>query len=179
MRWKVINSENFVPQRRERVFIVGFNDGTKFEFPELPDDLPVLKDILEEHVDPKYTISDHLWAYHQERKRKQKEKGNGFGYGLFDLKSRYTNTISARYYKDGSEILISRGKNRNPRKLTERECARLQGFPESFKFPVSDLQAYKQAGNAVPINVVEKVCLKVIQYLALNQKNLDISKKAS
>ena len=88
---------------------------------------------------------------------------------MFDLKSSYTNTISARYYKDGSEVLISRGKNRNPRKLTERECARLQGFPETFKIPVSTVQAYKQFGNSVPVNVIEAISLKIIEYLTLNK----------
>ena len=94
MSLKVINSKNFVPQRRERIFIVGFNDGTKFKFPELPDNLPVLKDILEKNVDPKYTINDHLWAYHRERKRKQKEKGNGFGLNMFN-EDQSAGTLSA------------------------------------------------------------------------------------
>ena len=85
---------------------------------------------------------------------------------MFDLKSSYTNTISARYYKDGSEVLISRGKNRNPRKLTERECARLQGFPETFKIPVSTVQAYKQFGNSVPVNVIEAISLEMISFLS-------------
>ena len=96
---------------------------------------------------------------------------NGFGYGLFDKNSQYTNTISARYYKDGSEVLISRGKNKNPRKLTERECARLQGFPDSFKIPVSTVQAYKQFGNSVPVNVVEAISLRMIEYLDLINKS--------
>ena len=149
---KVINSKNFVPQRRERIFIVGFNDGTKFEFPELPDNLPVLKDILEKSVDGKYTINDHLWAYHQERKRKQKEKGNGFGFRMFN-EDQSSGTLSARYYKDGADILIEQI-GQNPRKLTPRECARLMGFPDDFKLNKSENQAYKQLGNAVVASLV-------------------------
>ena len=105
-------------------------------------------------------------------------KGNGFGYGLFGP-SDTARTMSARYYKDGSECLLYRGENKNPRRLTPREVFRLQGFPESFKFSVSDLQAYKQAGNAVPINVVEKVCASVVSYLEKNKKNVLLIKKAS
>ena len=149
---KVINSENFVPQRRERIFIVGFNNGTKFEFPELPDDLPMLKNILEEQVDSKYTINDHLWAYHQDRKKKQKEKGNGFGFKIFNG-NQSSGTLSARYYKDGADLLIEQ-MGQNPRKLTPRECARLMGFPDDFKLNKSENQSYKQLGNAVVASLV-------------------------
>ena len=103
---------------------------------------------LEKEVDEKYTLSDNLWAGHQRRKEKNKREGKGFGYSLFDKNSAYTNTISARYYKDGSEILIEQP-GRNPRRLTPREAARLQGFPEEFIIPVSDTQAYKEFGNSV------------------------------
>ena len=121
-------------------------------------------DILEENVDDKYTISDSLWAGHQRRKQEHKEKGNGFGYSLFNADSVYTNTISARYYKDGSEILIEQ-EGKNPRKLTPRECARLQGFPEQFIIPVSDTQAYKQFGNSVAVPVIRAVANNLIHAL--------------
>ena len=123
-------------------------------------------------VSKKYVISSKLWEGHQRRKREHKIKGNGFGYGIFNKDNEYTNTISARYYKDGSEVLISRGKNKNPRKLTERECARLQGFPENFKIPVSSNQAYKQFVNSVPVKVIEALGEQIIRYL----KNYNISK---
>jgi DNA (cytosine-5)-methyltransferase 1 len=155
LSFKVVNSKNFVPQRRERIFIVGFNDGTRFEFPESPNKLPVLNDILDDNVDPKYTINDHLWNYHQERKRKQKEKGNGFGYKMFN-RTQSSGTLSARYYKDGAEILIEQP-GFNPRKLTPRECARLMGFPEGFKLNKSENQSYKQLGNAVVASLVSHI----------------------
>jgi len=164
---KVLNAKDFgVPQNRERIYIVAFLDKSiNFEFPT-PKMINVkVGDILEKVVDEKYTISDKLWAGHQRRKIEHKKKGNGFGYCLFDKNSKYTSTISARYYKDGSEILISQiGKN--PRKLTPREAARLQGFPDSFKIPVSDTQAYKQFGNSVAVPVIEelaKIILKEIE----------------
>ena len=131
--------------------------------------------ILEAYPDKKYIISSRLWSGHKRRKIEHRKKGNGFGYGLFDKNSQYTNTISARYYKDGSEVLISRGKNKNPRKLTERECARLQGFPDSFKIPVSTVQAYKQFGNSVPVNVVEAISLRMIEYLNLLNKSSKVA----
>ena len=121
-------------------------------------------DILEDTVDDKYTISDKLWDGHQRRKSEHKEKGNGFGYSLFNEDSPYTNTISARYYKDGSEILIEQ-KGKNPRKLTPREAARLQGFPENFIIPVSDTQAYKQFGNSVAVPVINAIAKKIIEIL--------------
>ena len=158
---KVINSKNFVPQRRERIFIVGFNDGTYFKFPELPEELPVLGDILEENVDPKYTINDHLWNYHQERKRKQKAKGNGFGYRIFDH-NQSSGTLPARYNKDGADILIKQ-KGKNPRKLTPRECARLMGFPEDFILNPSENQMYKQFGNAVVASLVTHLAKAIIE----------------
>ena len=155
---EILKARDFgLPQNRERIYIVGFKDNDIiFSFPK-----PINKEtnvgfILENKVDDKYTISDKLWAGHKRRKEKNKILGRGFGYGLFDENSTYTNTISARYYKDGSEILISQ-KNKNPRKITPREAARLQGFPESFKIPVSDNQAYKQFGNSVAVNVIEAI----------------------
>jgi len=161
IKWQVINSKNFVPQRRERIFIVGFNDGTKFEFPELPDDLPVLGDILEKKVDDKYTINDHLWNYHQERKRIQKEKGNGFGYRIFDRKQS-SGTLPARYNKDGADILIKQ-RGKNPRKLTPRECARLMGFPETFVLNPSENQMYKQFGNSVVTSLVSHLAKSIVE----------------
>lgn len=159
--WEVINSKNFVPQRRERIFIVGFNDGTEFKFPELPNQLPVLGDILERKVDGKYTINDHLWNYHQERKRKQKAKGNGFGYRMFD-RSQSSGTLPARYNKDGADILIKQ-RGKNPRKLTPRECARLMGFPETFILNPSENQSYKQFGNAVVASLVAHLANTIVE----------------
>lgn len=172
---QVLRAADFgVPQNRERLFIVGFDkdffsikDEFKFDFP-----IPIKKptkvgDILEKSVDEKYTISDKLYAGHLRRKKMHKEKGNGFGFSLFDASSQYTNTLSARYYKDGSEILISQGENKNPRKLTPRECARLQGFPENLIIPVSDTQAYKQFGNSVSIPVVKAVSDKMFEQLVI------------
>ena len=117
-------------------------------------------DILEKDVPEKYTISDKLWEGTQRRKKEHLKKGNGFGYSLFNAESPHTNTISARYYKDGSEALIEQ-KNANPRKLTPRECARLQGFPDSFKIIVSDNAAYKQFGNSVAIPVIEAIASNI------------------
>lgn len=163
---QILRARDFgLPQNRERIFIVGFLDEKiKFEFPK-----PILTktsvgNILQSRVDDKYTISDKLWTGHKRRKRENKLKGKGFGYGIVDKNSEYTNTLSARYYKDGSEILLSQ-QGLNPRKLTPRECARLQGFPDSFKIPVSDTQAYRQFGNSVPVNVIEKVAEQILKHL--------------
>ena len=164
---QVVNSVAFVPQRRERIFIVGFKDGTEFSFPELPEPSRVLLDILEEDVDPKYTLNDHLWNYHQERKRVQKERGNGFGYRIFHP-TETSGTLSARYYKDGSDILLHQGDN-NPRMLTPRECARLMGFPDDFKLNKSENQSYKQLGNAVVPSVVEAIAREIIIQLMPRQ----------
>lgn len=112
-------------------------------------------------MDDCFTISDNLWSGHQRRKLEHKKKGNGFGYSLFNASSSYTNTISARYYKDGSEILIEQ-EGKNPRKLTPRECARLQGFPEEFIIPVSNTQAYKQFGNSVAVPVIRAIAEQIV-----------------
>lgn len=170
VEYAVLRAGDFgVPQNRERIYIVGFNkrefdipEDYSFEFPEPTHEKTRLGDILEKNVDEKYTISDALWEGHQRRKKEHKEKGNGFGYSLFNEDSEYTNTISARYYKDGSEILIDQGTGKNPRKLTPRECARLQGFPEKFIITVSDTQAYKQFGNSVAVPVVRAVAKRMI-----------------
>ncbi len=168
---KVLAARDFgLPQNRERIYLVGFwneEHYNKFQFPEATTIPTKLGDILEKRVDKKYTISDTLWAGHQRRKKEHKKKGNGFGYGLFHKDSVYTNTISARYYKDGSEILIEQ-KGKNPRKLTPLEAARLQGFPDELVFSaqkagISDTQLYKQFGNAVPVNVVRHVSKNMIR----------------
>lgn len=162
-----------VPQNRERIYIVGFDmaiadaDGFTFEFPEPPKSKTRVGDILQSEVDEKYTISERLWQGHQRRKAEHRKKGNGFGYSLFNAESEYTNTISARYYKDGSEILIDQGSGKRPRKLTPRECARLQGFPESFIIPVSDTRAYKQFGNSVAVPVVRAIAIEMIKAMNL------------
>ncbi|QAV27826.1 DNA (cytosine-5-)-methyltransferase [Neobacillus thermocopriae] len=157
----ILNAKGLVPQNRERIYIVGFKKPLKFEFPKIPEQGPPLRSILEENVDDKYTLSDKLWEYLQAYKEKHAKKGNGFGYGLANLDS-YSRTLSARYYKDGSEILIPQ-EGKNPRKLTPRECARLQGFPDSFKIVVSNTAAYKQFGNSVAVPVVKLIAEKMIQ----------------
>ena len=164
--YKVLNAKDYgVPQNRERIIIVGFkNHNINFEFPEPFGIKTKLGDILEKNVDPKYTISDKIWESHQRRKEAHKSKGNGFGYCLFNENSPYTSTISARYYKDGSEILIEQ-EGKNPRRLTPREAARLQGFPDDFKLVVSDMQCYKQFGNSVPTKMIEAVAEKIIEAL--------------
>ncbi|MHA3801597.1 DNA (cytosine-5-)-methyltransferase [Mycoplasma sp. VS30B] len=164
--YKVLNARDFgVPQNRERIIIVGFKDqNIDFKFPEPYNQKVNVGSILEKNVEDKYTISDRLWSGHQRRKEMHKQKGNGFGYSLYDEHSEYTGTISARYYKDGSEILIKQ-ENKNPRKLTPREAARLQGFDDSFKICVSDVQAYKQFGNSVPTKMIEAVAVNMFKAL--------------
>jgi DNA (cytosine-5)-methyltransferase 1 len=156
----VIDAAYYVPQHRERLFIVGFDrkvfrEIPDFTFPATPKKKFTLNRILEKRVDRKYILSDHLWQYLQDYAEKHRQKGNGFGYGLFDGSS-IARTLSARYYKDGSEILI-KVPGSNPRRLTPRECARLMGYDDSFKIPVSDTQAYKQFGNSVAVPVVSAV----------------------
>lgn len=162
----VLKARDFgLPQNRERIFIVGFLDeNVKFEFPKPTHKITRVGDILETDIDQKYTISDKLWTGHQRRKIENKLKGKGFGFGIVNNDSEYTNTISARYYKDGSEILIEQ-KGKNPRKLTPREAARLQGYPDTFKITVSDNQAYKQFGNSVPVNTIQAVAGEMIKSL--------------
>lgn len=164
VHFKVIDAKGFVPQHRERIFIVGFDGDTDFSWNELnlPDpQSKKLKDILqpESEVDEKYILSDHLWRYLQDYAAKHRAAGNGFGYGLTGPNDT-ARTLSARYYKDGSEILVDRGVGRNPRRLTPKECARLMGFDRNgreFIIPVSDTQAYKQFGNAVVVPLVEEI----------------------
>jgi DNA (cytosine-5)-methyltransferase 1 len=173
VQYKVLNARDFgLPQNRERIFIIGFLDeNIEFEFPKPSKAKTRIGNILQGFVDSKYTISDRLWEGHQRRKIENKLKGKGFGFGIVNENSEYSNTISARYYKDGSEILIEQN-NKNPRKLTPREAARLQGFPDSFKIEVSDNQAYKQFGNSVPVNTIEAVAREMLKSLKQEQKNL-------
>jgi len=176
---KVIDAKGFVPQHRERIYIVGFRDDTDFSwdaFRGKKKDAKIIGDILHPQngsenpekstlknhivgkkgkVNEKYILSDKLWKYLYDYAAKHKAKGNGFGYGMV-TKNSVARTLSARYYKDGSEILVSRGKG-NPRRLTPRECARLMGYPENFKIPVSDTQSYKQFGNSVVMPVIKEI----------------------
>ncbi|NOS96755.1 MAG: DNA (cytosine-5-)-methyltransferase [Methylotenera sp.] len=177
---RVIDGAHFTPQHRERIIIVGFREPVAFDFDALP--LPPknarkLKEILhktdgteptlawdenrffnhaEQQVQTKYTLTDNLWRYLQNYAEKHRLKGNGFGFGLVNGES-VTRTLSARYHKDGSEILIYQGEDKNPRRLTPRECARLMGFPDTFRIPVSDTRAYRQFGNSVVVDVMAHV----------------------
>lgn len=163
----VLDGQAYVPQHRERIILVGFDRkrfgaDIDFEFAlRPPKRKPVLGDILEEEVDDKYTLTDRLWSYLQGYAAKHKAAGNGFGFGMAKLDG-VTRTLSARYYKDGSEILIAQ-EGANPRRLTPRECARLQGFPESFVIPVSDTQAYRQFGNSVVVPLMTDVARLVVK----------------
>lgn len=170
---RVISSASWVPQKRERVFIAGFREPTSFDLNavELPsvDVGPRLGSILERHedVDPKYTLTPKLWEYLQNYKKKHTAKGNGFGFGLFGPND-VARTLSARYYKDGSEILVDQPGKR-PRRLTPQECARLMGFERDdrkWHIPVSDTQAYRQFGNAVVVPVIEFLADAMKPYLA-------------
>lgn len=164
--FQILDGKAYVPQHRERIVIVGFDmdrygENIDFEFAlKTGKKNPVMRDILETNVSDKYTLSDKLWAYLQNYAAKHKAAGNGFGYGIAPLDG-ISRTISARYYKDGSEILIAQ-EGKNPRRLTPRECARLQGFPDSFKIPVSDTQAYKQFGNSVVVPLMAEVAKLVV-----------------
>lgn len=165
---KVLNGKFYVPQNRERIFIVGFDkdvfEGNEtFKFPDPQEANFAINEILEPEVDEKYTLSDKLWNYLQEHAKKHKSLGNGFGFGLTDVNG-ISRTLSARYYKDGSEILIPQ-EGKNPRRLTPRECARLQGFPDSFVIPVSNNQAYKQFGNSVVTPLIEAIGKNIVKEL--------------
>lgn len=181
--YQVIDGQTFVPQHRERIIIVGFDRkrygsdiGFSFDIKKV-EPKPVMKDILEPEVDSKYTLSDKLWTYLQGYAAKHKAAGNGFGYGIADPNG-VSRTLSARYYKDGSEILIAQ-EGKNPRRLTPRECARLQGFPDTFKITVSDTQAYRQFGNSVVVplmsNVAQLICSKISELDAAEQDNISVN----
>jgi DNA (cytosine-5)-methyltransferase 1 len=169
--YRVISSAGWVPQKRERIFIVGFREPTAFSFKSMvvpsADQGPKLGAILEREVEEKYTLTEHLWNYLQNYKAKHEAAGHGFGFGLFGPDD-VARTLSARYYKDGSEILI-RQEGKRPRRLTPRECARLMGYDKpgdsSFNIPVSDTQAYKQFGNSVVVPVIEAIAMHMAPHL--------------
>lgn len=164
----VLAAKDFgVCQNRQRIYIVLWRkdlDITSFTYPKPTFKPTRIGDILEKDVDDRYTISDRMWKGHQERKKRNEAKGKGFGYSLVTPDMPYTNTISARYWKDGSEILLAQ-KGKNPRTLTPREAVRLQGFPDTFILNKSNHQAYKQAGNSVAIPVVYKVAQQIVRQL--------------
>jgi DNA (cytosine-5)-methyltransferase 1 len=200
--YKIVDAKSWVPQHRERIFIVGFKDANAFTFDNIimPDPLtgPKMGSILHTEdgnelnweknrkylnndgsVLSKYTLSDHLWNYLQKYAIKHKEKGNGFGFSVVGVDD-VARTLSARYYKDGSEILINRGMGKNPRRLTPRECARLMGYDKpresSFVIPVSDTQAYKQFGNAVVVPAVEVIAKHMLPHIIAGQQhNLNLA----
>ena len=189
IHWKVIDGAHFVPQHRERILIVGFRDPVAFDWsvaqlpdkgshrlrevlhrtdgkePELPWDEGRYFDASRRSVSGKYTLSAHLWSYLQAYRKKHEARGNGFGYGLTGPDG-IARTLSARYYKDGSEILIDQGRSLPPRRLTPRECARLMGFPDHFRIPVSDTRAYKQFGNSVVVPVVREAARLMHPFLS-------------
>lgn len=168
IHYRVMDGQEYVPQHRERIMIVGFDKKTfhnteRFVFPQATGTKHELASILENKPDPKYTLSDKLWNYLQNYAIKHQEKGNGFGFGMASLDG-VTRTLSARYYKDGSEILIPQGTERNPRRLTPRECARLMGYPDSYRLDaVSDVQAYRQCGNTVVVPLITAVAHNLIE----------------
>ena len=168
LHYQVMDGQAYVPQHRERIMIVGFDrkryhGKEQFMFPEQHEATSCIRDILDPCIDPKYTLSDKLWTYLQNYAEKHRAKGNGFGYGLVNLDG-IARTLSARYYKDGSEILIPQEKGKNPRRLSPRECARLMGYPDSFRIDqVSDVQAYRQCGNSVVVPLISAVSEQIIK----------------
>lgn len=182
--YQVIDALHYLPQHRERIVIVGFkkNTGFEFDFNQLPLERQVRMSAIlhtedgselpeepytsgpDAKVSVKYTLTDKLWAYLQNYAAKHKAKGNGFGFGMVGPDD-VCRTLSARYYKDGSEILVSRGEGKNPRRLTPRECARLMGYPDTYKITVSDTQAYKQFGNSVAVPVFNEVARQMSPFL--------------
>ncbi|EHE8216868.1 DNA (cytosine-5-)-methyltransferase [Salmonella enterica] len=187
VHYKIIDGQHFTPQHRERIIIVGFREKTDFSWDtlQLAEEGPRLNSILhktdgsepvlpwdedrffnhkQQVVQPKYTLTPKLWAYLQAYAEKHRAAGNGFGFGMVYPDS-VTRTLSARYYKDGSEILVYQGKNKRPRRLTPRECARLMGFPDTFRIPVSDTQAYRQFGNSVVVPVMREVASIMVPHI--------------
>ena len=171
VKYVVLRAGDFgVPQNRERTYIVGFDkhyydmpENYDFQFPVPTYEKTRLGDILERDVDDRYTLTDAIWEGFKKRKQNNIDRGAGFGYCLFNEESPYVSTLVARYYKDGQEILIDQGPDKNPRKLTPRECARLQGFPDSFIIPVSNSQAYKQFGNSVAVPVIRAIAKRILE----------------
>lgn len=184
---RIIDGQHFTPQHRERIIVVGFREKTAFSWDDLqlPSEGPRLSSILHrtdgtepvlpwdgdryfdhdrQTVQPKYTLTPKLWAYLQAYAEKHRAAGNGFGFGLVTPDS-VARTLSARYYKDGSEILVSQGSRKRPRRLTPRECARLMGFPDTFRIPVSDTQAYRQFGNSVVMPVMREVARIMVPHV--------------
>jgi len=188
--WRVIDASHFVPQHRERILIAGFREDCGFSLEDVTLQCAGLKlgsilhpeDGSEKPEEPytlaprgtvnaKYTLTSKLWEYLQAYAAKHRAAGNGFGFGLVDSTC-IARTLSARYYKDGSEILISRGKGKNPRRLTPRECARLMGFSDSFRIPVSDTQAYKQFGNSVAVPVIATVARAMRPFITGSRRTI-------
>ena len=199
VHYKIIDGQHFTPQHRERIIIVGFSKETSFSWDalQLPSPGPKLGSILhktdgsepylawdedrffnhdQKIIQPKYTLTQNLWTYLQSYAEKHRAAGNGFGFGMAYPDS-VTRTLSARYYKDGSEILVWQGDKKRPRRLTPRECARLMGFPDTFRIPVSDTQAYRQFGNSVVMPVMKEVArimLPHIHSLVSNEQNKNL-----
>lgn len=177
VKWRVLNASAVLPQNRERIFLAGFRSAAAadaFCFPDLTGS-PVLETILEKNVEERYFLSDKLWNYLQDYKEKHRKAGHGFGFSLAD-RNGIARTLSARYFKDGSEILIPE-KGKNPRRLTPRECARLMGFPESFRIVVSDTQAYRQFGNSVAVPVVAAVAANLKTALENSMMKRQVSRR--
>ena len=195
LKFEIIDAQSWVPQHRERIFMVCFNrkkftrnEIESFVFPKRPQKFPKLGSILESNPDKKYMLTDNLWKYLQNYAKKHKAAGNGFGFGLVGPND-VTRTISARYYKDGSEILVRQPYWRNPRRLTPYEASQLMGFnsrlakfmghKNGFPQVVSDMQSYKQFGNSVSPLVVEAVGKEITKILALQAERLKKSRNAA
>lgn len=166
----VLSAKDYgVPQNRPRIYIVLWKNDlsiNEFKYPLPLNKKTSVGSILENDVSDDFTISDKLWQGHQRRRVENSLKGKGFGYCLFNKESPYTSTISRRYYKDGSEILIEQ-KEKNPRKLTPREAANLQGFPQNFRLPSSNTKAYQQFGNSVAVPVVQLVSEQIVKQILM------------